>query len=316
MKSLVDAARDQPLSRIVGLYDQIKALGSRLNLLYTRRFFPMEIGVHRFNRETEMISGQHSMQIWNDIDSMGFCADLVKDATAFEEPPSRINEKEFIQKCETDALLVTPAPGTIEVSTVACSHFSQAMRNAVAELPHDNVRLCANGRLSVSTICRQFPLMKPLFDMGIEFNVWKSVAEDLYPNLPDIAQRALNAKFQSQRGIDCFQLFGRASMMWNSPSTKAQSDQSAYVLQDIMKGSPLFDANEVSSIVECARKYGGKKGANSKALSDFVAAFKPPKRTVSAATWHALANLKWPAAKLPPNFIISILMALAGAPKC
>ena len=91
MKRLVDEARDQPSSRIVGLYDQIKALGSRLNLLYRRRFFPGQIGVHRFNRETEMISGLHSMQIWNDIDNMGFCEDLVKDATAFEEPPSRIN---------------------------------------------------------------------------------------------------------------------------------------------------------------------------------------------------------------------------------
>ena len=141
MKRLVDEARDQPSSRIVGLYDQIKAVGSRLTLRYVRRFVPEQIGVHRFNRETEIISGLHSMQIWNDIDNMGFCADLVKDATAFEEPPSRINEKEFIQKCETDALLVTPAPGTIEVSTVACSHFSQVMNNAVTELPHENARL-------------------------------------------------------------------------------------------------------------------------------------------------------------------------------
>ena len=81
-----------------------------------------------------------------------------------------------------------------------------------------------------------------------------------------------------------------------------------------MKGAPLFDVAEAKSIVECARKYSGKDGVNSKALSDFVAAFKPPKRTVSAATWHALAGLKWPSTKLPPNLIISIIMALAGAP--
>ena len=168
MKRLVDEAKDQPSSRIVGLYDHIKAVGSRLNLRYVRRFFPEQIDVHRFNRETEIISGQHAMQIWNDIDSMGFCADLVKDATAFEEPPSRINEKEFIRKCEADDPLITPAPGTVEISTVACSHFSQAMKNAVAELPHDNARLCIEGRLNVSQICRQFPLMKPMFDTGIE----------------------------------------------------------------------------------------------------------------------------------------------------
>lgn len=78
------------------------------------------------------MSGRESAQIWDDVDRVGVAPDLFKDATSFEEPPDRDNEIKFIKRCEVDEFLPIPNPGDIQVSSVACSHWNQALRMAQA----------------------------------------------------------------------------------------------------------------------------------------------------------------------------------------
>ena len=123
---------DKEESRIVSDYAEIVAMGFKHNLIYKRNLRPNQVGVHRKNRDGAMVSGREAAQIWDDVDRVGVAPDLFRDATAFEEPPNKENEIKFIKRCECDDFLPIPNPGDIQVSSVACSHWNQALRMAQA----------------------------------------------------------------------------------------------------------------------------------------------------------------------------------------
>jgi hypothetical protein len=123
---------DEEDSRIVSDYAEIVAMGVKYNLLYKRTLRPNEVGVHRKNRDGAMVSGRETNKIWDDVDRVGVSPDLFKDATSFEEPPNRENEIQFLKRCECDDFLPVPNPGDIQTSSVACSHWNQALRQAEA----------------------------------------------------------------------------------------------------------------------------------------------------------------------------------------
>ena len=297
---------------IVSTFNEIKTLGQQDKLLYKRRVPIPSVGVHRFNRDGSMISGQESMKILDEVCSVGVDLDLLKDAMSFEEPPSRVNETAFIQKCKNDPRLPSNImPGQIEVSSAACSHFNQALHCVLEGKAHNNEAICIDGHLSKAKIIAKHPLLGPIFDEGLEWCVWKSEAERMYPSLPDVAQRALNAKFSVQQGQDCFQLYGRAvALLGNSPI----ADNASYAIRDITKANPKC-INDVPHIVASARKYGGTLSCGfADQLLDFCSAFKIPGRTVPGLVWKAIAETKFAADDLCPHFMTSVLMAIAASP--
>ena len=180
--------------------------------------------------------------------------DLLKDATAFEEPLSRVSEKAYLQKCKNDPRLPSNVvPGQVEISSVACSHFAQALNMVLESKPHDNPAICMDGKLSRAMIVGKHPLLEPLFQDGMDWFVWKEVAAMMYPTLPDVAQRALNAKFSVQQGQDAFQMFARAVLLLNNSPIEQKVH---FAITDILKGNHKC-SNDIPHIVECARNYGG-----------------------------------------------------------
>jgi hypothetical protein len=91
--------------RVVAVYNEIKAIGVKEKLVYTRHFHPSQVGVHRKNREGAIVSGREAMRTLEDINSIGCDPSLWLDATAFEEPAGKDNEKIFLEKCATDDYL-------------------------------------------------------------------------------------------------------------------------------------------------------------------------------------------------------------------
>ena len=106
-------------SGIVSVYNAIKAQGIKDKLVYKRKVPLRNVGVHRFNRNRFMVSGQEAMRILGQVDAVGVSLDMIQDATAFEEPPTRINESAFIKKTMADPLLVNCEPAQVEISSVA-----------------------------------------------------------------------------------------------------------------------------------------------------------------------------------------------------
>ena len=179
---------------------------------------------------------------------------------------------------------------------------------------HTNERLTIDGKLSVHKIVSGHMLLKDVFANGMEWFVWRASAETLFPSLPDIAQRALNAKYSVQQGQDVFQVFLRALSAWNCGTAAGKNDPSSFILKDIWKGNPKCCLSDVKACVEIARKFGGGDKSVIEQLRVFIAAYKQADRTVSTASLEALAALKLAPDEMCPTFIASIFMTLASAP--
>ena len=180
---------------------------------------------------------------------------------------------------------------------------------------HHNERLTVDGKLSVHKIVDIHTLLKDVFVNGMEWFVWKASAEILFPSLPDIAQRAINAKYSVQQGQDVFQVFLRALGAWNSGATKGKNDPSSFIVKDIWKGNPKCSVKDVKACVEIARKFGGSGTSMIEQLRPFFAAYKQPERTIATVSLEALAALKLAPGEMCPNFIASVFMTFAAAPQ-
>ena len=134
--SLIDKALTEEGTRIVQLYSDIKTIGMKCGLLYKRKVKSCFVGVHRHNRDGAMVSGREAMSIWDDIDRIGVAPELYQDATAFEEPYDKQNEKAFLTRCAADPHLRAYAQGEVQISSVACSHWNQAIAAAEAGLAY------------------------------------------------------------------------------------------------------------------------------------------------------------------------------------
>ena len=122
--ALLTKAKDCHEAAIVSTYNEIKLLALQDNILYQRKVLTTSTGVHRHNRDRTMISGQEALKVLDDVCKVGVDLDLIKDATAFEEPASRVNERAFLQKCQNDDRLPSQmVQGCIEISSVACTHL-------------------------------------------------------------------------------------------------------------------------------------------------------------------------------------------------
>jgi hypothetical protein len=296
---------------IVSLYELIKCEGIKLGLLEHRKLPIDRVGVHRHNRDGVIVSGREAMLLLAEVARIGVSLDLLKDATAFEEPPTRVNEKALIAKTDNDKLLARYKDGQVTASSVACSHFNQALAAVQQGLQYEHPMLSsADGRLSKEKLCMEHPLLAPIFEHGLKWWVWKAEAEVLFPKLASIAQTALNAKYSVQQGMDSFQLYIRAVRCLNNPSIAAH-DRVNFAVRDIVKSNPK-NADTVPFIVETARKFGGGDEQFVLHLIDYCGGYKQAGREVAHATWKALAGLKFTSANMCPNFIVSVLMCIAG----
>ena len=71
----------------------------------------------------------------------------------------KLSEIELLKKCATDPMLAKYKPGQIEASSVACSHFSQALAAVEQQVECDYEKLCVDGRLSKANIVAKHPLL-------------------------------------------------------------------------------------------------------------------------------------------------------------
>ncbi len=295
-------AKAENEGRSVAIYNDIKKLGCEDKLVYKRVVHPSSVGVHRHNRDGAMVSGQEAVRTLIDINHVGVDSSLWADATAFEEPTDRPNEDAFREVCKIDPLLAPCPQGSIEISSVACTHFNQALCAAEAGVPCDDAEVSELGKLNVAKIVSRNPLMADAFK-GLEWTIWKKEAEIMYPSLPQLAQAALNSKYSVQQGQDVFQQFGRAVSLLNSPGIQGKTEPLRHVVSTLMKANPR-NSSAADHIVQVARKFGGTDSTMANELLGYLAAHKPPGRSMSAATWQALAAIKLPI----PHFVISIIM--------
>ena len=127
MQELIAKCGQEENARIVPMYHEIVKMGFEANLLYKRTMVPKSVGVHRRSREGTMVSGAEAMRILSEIDAVGVAPELFRDATCFEEPQSKVNAKALKEHTAGDKFIADVNVEGIQASSVACSHFNQAL---------------------------------------------------------------------------------------------------------------------------------------------------------------------------------------------
>ena len=296
------------------LYADLRAIGEKLGYGYTRIVEPWKIVPHRDNRDKQQIVAAEFERILGDIERSGIIPEFWLDNTAFEEPGSRLNERKYIEKTLQDARLPKIEPGTAEIASTACSHFTQVCNSINHAMPSSIQRFTNDaGMLSKSKILECRPKFEPAL-RGLPWFVWKQSTEEKYPRLPDISQAGMNAKYMGQKGADCFQGYSRASNLLNDPAVKAKGkDAKDFVIKDVYR-SGKRTAPEAKAIVEVASKYGGRDNKYANDVTEFLAMSSLIDRKVSVAVWETMGNLKLTEEYMCPLFMNSILMGLGSAP--
>lgn len=310
---LEDANKDAEDVKIIRIYNEIKKLGKIEKLWTRRRYHAKSVGVHRANRGGYMCSGVMANEVGETVNAVGFDWKVCEDATAFEENDNRSNEKEFLKLVDSDELLARYKPGDIEISSVGCTHFNQYIAAVVDRRPTPSEKLGVDGHHSQEMLVGKEPETREIYDDGLYWDVWFKRAELLYPTLPDVAQRALNAKYSAQQEEHCFHHYQRAVKVLNTPACKQSQDPRAYALRDILKSKPK-NAEDCPAIVEFARVWG----CQVEHVMRFIRSFMPVGRIVPASVWSAMSKLKIEPEHFSPHFLNSVLMFLAASPasKC
>ena len=303
--------------RSCSLYAEFKELAKDDNLWMEREIDIRKIIPHIDNREGAMGNGGEAMQVWNYIDNSGVIPELWDDATAFEVcGKSDPSYQRWFEKVSHDNELPHYDPETNYIgATTACTHLCIALNASLQNMAHPNPNLTHNGQLSIEAIKKRHPLMASRNPWEkLKFTFWKKEAEQLYPQLPALACRALNLKYITQQGVDSFQQFSMAASLFQQAYVNEKADPPEFVASKIRKSSKL-DHDSSMAIAEVARKYGG---IGTRSLVDFVNVHKVKnqERGVAGSTWAAMKKLASAQddQTLTPYMIHSILMALASAP--
>ena len=171
--------------------------------------------------------------------------------------------------------------------------------------------ITTDGRLDKAKILTRHPQLKTLYNDGIECITWTCKAEELWPDLPDIAQQAGNAKYSVQSGTDPFQCYIRACKQWLEPNNISAS----VIADDIIKSNPKATKDVIHELVEVARKWGGSQKMIG-VMEEFLSANMRADATIPLESVKTLSNLKQSTTggEVSPFFINSILMLWASAP--
>ena len=203
---LIAESEGSDAAQIVSIYKQIKVLGKADKLWEMKKIPPKQVGVHKANRGGYMCSGVASHCVGETACTVGYDPDVHKDATAFENEADRSSINSFLKIQKNDEHLALYEESDIDANSVACSHFNQFLAAAIDCRPTPSLcdKIQLDGKLSKEVCCAHNPGMDDAFE-GLEWCVWKSSSEVMYPKLPDFAQRALNAKYAAQQEENIFE---------------------------------------------------------------------------------------------------------------
>ena len=314
ISALIQQAEDSDEAQIVRIYKEIKGLAKKDKLWETKRLHPKSVAVSKHNRAGFICSGVVAHQVGEVVINVGYDTELCKDATAWEVEDDGSSVKLFLDIVANDEHLARYTENDIDAISVACSHFNQFLAATIESrpTPSANVRMQVDGRLSKSACLEFSPAMSSAFE-GLDWTLWSKESAILYPKLPDIAQRALNAKFNGFQDEHNFHHYQRAHLVLNTQACKASGGENAHVLRDIIRSAPK-NVDDIPAIVDFACKYGTSAQIVQPVMSWVRGGYMPAGRIVPARIFKAMATVPFEPKDTPPLFMNSILMFLAASP--
>ena len=180
-------------------WNEILKILKDAKIAYSRHVKIHELLVHPKNRGGLGLNAHNVHQTLQDVKWAGADTDHLRKATAFEMypiGPEKDAQLEFNSRLITLAGgLLAPMTGDEKLLTVACSHFSAGCRAAVHACKTDVPDIKdQNGCINLAVLCDKDETFKQIIEGGFAFTIVPWQVEQMWPDLPDLAQSALNVE--------------------------------------------------------------------------------------------------------------------------
>ena len=198
-----DKAADE--SKIVQLFDKMLALLVEAGEADTMELHPKLVGVHPKNRSGKLMVPSKVHNKGLKISKVGFSWKLCgpDKAVAFENnPKSNHIEKATLEFSKSSPELANYSAGSVKAGSVGCGHLNQFLACVYDGVRTGERSLCEHGRNTINKhfLCERDAELKKAVEKGLRWTVVNFRIEELYPNLPDIFQRALNVEHHIGEG--------------------------------------------------------------------------------------------------------------------
>ncbi len=224
-----------------------------------------ELMVHPKNRGGLGVNPHDAHEIIAKVKRIGADIEHLRKATAFELSPfpeEQQAQRNFnVKLVERSGGLLAPISGEERLLTVACSHFSQGCRAALAgcKTPEADLKN-PDGTINVQSLLvgKGNHDWKKILNEGIEFTILPAAVEQTFgPAIADLAQSALNAEHGTYSKANELQVM--SSMALAAESAGGDPDWTAVANNAKAAAPPCADY--LDTLVEFVKYYAGGAGA-------------------------------------------------------
>ena len=277
--------------RIVSTVNTIIDILMAQQLAYTMHIPPPKVGIHPCNRDGYGVSATEVHALGGEIVSMGWSWQACSHAVCLEDDQAgTIAAFSKRIKNQSEGLADTTG-GEVSFGSLSCSHTNQFLCCVLAEVESEVENLCIDNRMSQGKLTGQDKALGDALKKGLEWVVLKAEVATLYPNVPDLVQRARNGPGQAQRHENEIQVLLRIHRLARARSSKTDGDVCVDwpSVQKTLLQRKVSDPEDIPDLVRFVQRWGGGLEANFlQDLNDFHKVFVPSGRVVPGACPHAL----------------------------
>ena len=300
--------------KIVATIDVVLKKLEEDGLAYRLSIPPKLVGVHPCNRDGHGISATEVHSLGSDIVGMGWSWKACAQAVCIEDDPqSTIATYTAHMVSVSNGGLGRADQLQVQFGSLACGHTNRFLCAVLDAVPCELENLSVDNRMSSSKIVANDPGLQDALTNGLKWLILKAIVGVLYPTLPDLVQRAMQATGLAQRAENEVQLLQRIQGAAKTMLARDKTVDWPTIASTVGKGRP--ESVDVEALIRYVQKWGGlPHGAFIADLNAFHKVYVPAGRIIPSSTFGALADLRLGPDELCPLFACAVLKAQATCP--
>ena len=290
IEEVVDAENMGALTK----WNKITEILFKAKIAYKRVCKIREVFIHPKNRGGLGINPFNAHETLATVHEIGCDKDHLRKAAAFEMQAvgeARDAQIAFnMRQIEAAAGLLADATGEERLLSVSCSHFTAALRAVAAgcETPEERLK-DPSGRLNVSQLCANDSALQDVIENGYEFTVIPWYAEVLFPDLPALAQGALNADHMTYSMANELQVMSQIASL-----SAADSKPNWKLIEEKIKSQSPPCKDYLPVLIEFVKNYSGGTDAPIFAFLDSWARSYGSNKKIGQTFFDAITRAAFP----------------------
>lgn len=289
VQQLIANTSQAPMTRLGGILD----LFVKENISYTSELCPDVLLVHPENRSKLGVNPFNVHRTGAYIKKAGADFKELSNAVAFELSPNTADRDQQIsfnkKLVEHSGGMMAPVNGSERFLTVSCGHTSQFCKAARVHCTTPQLTLQdADGKLSIDHVAKDDPKFKVMLTIGWTWTIIPWQAAEQWPELPDLAQRALNASNSVASKASELEV---ASSIAEFAQLQAKTGPIDWKQCAEAAGSTAPSCKTyIATISDYVRKFGGGEGAPMVQYLDFFAKKYGEHKLIGEEFWRAVTD--------------------------